>query len=171
MAVTGDRAEADDVVQEASIIALRKLAEFTVGTDFAAWMSQIVRLTALNHFKKSSRTTIVTDPATIDRVEAAVGTQPTGWLDSIAADGRLSEHQTDFDDEVFSALREIGEVARACLLLRVVHQLSYGDIAETLQVPEGTAMSHVHRAKQALRQKLKGSSEQSAKSSNHKGPR
>ena len=172
MAVTGDRAEADDVVQEASIIALRKLADFTVGTNFVAWMSQIVRLTALNHVKKSARRTIViTDPATIDRAGTTGGDRPTGSLDSIASDGRLSEYQTDFDDDVLTALREIGEVARACLLLRVVHQLSYDDIATTLQIPEGTAMSHVHRAKQSLRQQLSGCHEQSAKSSNHQGPR
>jgi RNA polymerase sigma-70 factor, ECF subfamily len=172
MAVTGDRAEADDIVQEASITALRKLADFTPGTNFPAWMSQIVRLTALNHVKKSARRSfVVTDPATIDRSEAAANIRATGPLEPVSADGRLSEHQTDFDDEVLGALREIGDVARACLLLRVVDRLSYGDIAETLQIPEGTAMSHVHRAKQSLRRQLAGGHERSGKSMNHRGPR
>ena len=60
----------------------------------------------------------------------------TDWPSSVDSDGRLSKHQTDFDDEVCSALREIGDVARACLLLRVVHQLSYEEIAETLEIPQ-----------------------------------
>ncbi len=172
MAVTGDRAEADDIVQEASIVALRKLADFTAGTNFAAWMSQIVRLTALNHVKKSFRkTTVVTDPATIDQTESPVGIMAAGKVESVASDGRLSEHQTDFDDELLSALRTIGDVARACLLLRVVHQLSYSDISETLGIPEGTAMSHVHRAKQSLRQQLSLRHKQSAESSHDPGPR
>ena len=170
MAVTGDRTEADDVVQEASLVALRKLADFSEGTNFAAWISQIVRLIALNHAKKSRKTIVVTDPAAIDRDATLMGTSAEARRDSIALDGRLSEYQADFDDEVLSALRGIGDVPRACLLLRVVHELSYGEIAETLQIPEGTAMSHVHRAKQSLRQQLRSTHVQSAKSANHQGP-
>jgi RNA polymerase sigma-70 factor, ECF subfamily len=163
-AMTGDHAEADDVLQEASIIALRKRGDFTAGTNFAAWMSQIVRLTALNHVKKVSRgSIIVTDPATIDRTEATAD-RATNWPSSVDSDGRLSKHQMDFDDEVCSALREIGDVARACLLLRVVHQLSYEEIAETLEIPPGTAMSHVHRAKQSLRHQLGDRQAQSVRS-------
>jgi len=169
--MTGDHAEADDILQEASIIALRKRDDFTAGTNFAAWMSQIVRLTALNHVKKMSRGAItVTDPATIDRADATAG-RGTDWASSVDSDGRLSKHQTDFDDEVCSALREIGDVARACLLLRVVHQLSYEEIAETLEIPPGTAMSHVHRAKQSLRHQLGDRQAQSFRSTHNQGQR
>ena len=171
VAVTGDRVEADDVVQEASIIALRKLADFTVGTNFTAWISQIVRLTALNHVKKSSRSSIVaTDPVMIDRT----GTSSVGSAKeviSITEDGRLVEPQLDFDDEVLLALREISDEARACLLLRAVERLSYREISQTLQIPEGTAMSHVHRAKHAMRQRLKNRREQSSKVSMNEGQR
>jgi RNA polymerase sigma-70 factor, ECF subfamily len=170
-AMTGDHAEADDVLQEASITALRKRDDFTAGTNFAAWMSQIVRLTALNHVKKVSRgPIIVTDPATIDRAETTAA-GASNWPSSVDSDGRLSKHQTDFDDEVCSALREIGDVARACLLLRVVHQLSYEEIAETLEIPPGTAMSHVHRAKQSLRHQLGHRQAQSARSTHNQGLR
>jgi RNA polymerase sigma-70 factor, ECF subfamily len=171
-AVTGDRVEADDIVQEASIIALRRLADFTVGTNFSAWISQIVRLTALNHLKKSGRrSVVVTDPQAIDRAEGSnVASAKDGPI-PVTEDGRLPEHQTDFDDEVLHALRGIGDVARACLLLRVVHQLSYEDIARTLQIPEGTAMSHVHRAKQSLRQRLKGCDEPAAQVSDNREQR
>ena len=169
-AVTGDRAEADDIVQEASVVALRKLADFTVGTNFTAWISQIVRWTALNHLKKSGRrNVVVTDPTMLDRGGAPLAVPSQNGVVSIAEDGRLAEHQVEFDDEVLSALREVSEVARACLLLRVVQQLSYSDIAETLDIPEGTAMSHVHRAKQSIRQHLKGRYEQSAQCSNNQG--
>jgi RNA polymerase sigma-70 factor (ECF subfamily) len=48
----------------------------------------------------------------------------------------------------------LDEVARACLLLRTVHDMPYKQIAQVLEVPEGTAMSHVHRARQAMRQRL-----------------
>jgi RNA polymerase sigma-70 factor (ECF subfamily) len=170
-AMTGDSTEADDILQEASIIALRKRDDFTAGTNFAAWMSQIVRLTALNHVKKASRGTIlVTNPATIDQTEAPAA-RATNGPSSVDSDGRLSKLQMDFDDEVCSALREVGDVARACLLLRVVHQLSYEEIAETLGIPPGTAMSHVHRAKQSLRHQLADRQTQSARSAHNQGLR
>lgn len=156
-AVTGDRVEADDIVQEASIIALRKLGDFTTGTNFSAWISQIVRLTALNHLKKTARhNTVVTDPQAIDQAETAARNDAKSAAAPVSAIGGLAEHQTDFDDEVLRALEGISDTARACLLLRVVHQLSYADIAQTLGIPEGTAMSHVHRAKHAIREQLKG---------------
>ena len=154
-AITGDRVEADDIVQEASLVALRKRAEFTTGTNFAAWIGQIVRLTALNYAKKSIRRhTVVTEPEIAGRVDASVA--------AITEDGRLAEHQSDFDDDVVLALQQISEEARACLLLRVVQQLSYSEIAEVLQIPEGTAMSHVHRAKLSMRERLRHHQEQSA---------
>jgi len=155
-AVTGDRVEADDIVQEASMIALSKLASFTEGTNFTAWISQIVRLTALNYAKKANRRSAVTaDPGMIDRTADSVS---PGAKDGVVSpkDGRLAENQAEFDDEVLSALRDLSEEARACLLLRVVQRLAYSEISKALQIPEGTAMSHVHRAKQLLGKRLKG---------------
>jgi RNA polymerase sigma-70 factor (ECF subfamily) len=155
-AVTGDRIEADDIVQEAALIALGKRHEFTAGTNFSAWMSQIVRLTALNYAKKSIRRgSVVTDPAAIDRDVASAAANTKEGFESITPQGQLLDHQADFDDDVLIALGEISEEARACLLLRVVRRLSYGEISRTLHIPEGTAMSHVHRAKHLMRERLK----------------
>jgi RNA polymerase sigma-70 factor (ECF subfamily) len=159
-AVTGDRVEADDIVQEASIIALRKLSEFKVGTNFTAWISQIVRLTALNHLKKAGRRGVASiDPEVIER--AVPGADPSAGDEqsSITGDGRLMADQSDFDDDVMDALAEMSDEARACLLLRVVQRLTYNEISETLQIPEGTAMSHVHRAKKAMRERLQNRQE------------
>ena len=71
--------------------------------------------------------------------------------------GELAAEQTLFDDAVVGALEEISETARACLLLRTCEQLSYAQIAEMLEIPAGTAMSHVHRAKTLMREKLQRS--------------
>ena len=53
-----------------------------------------------------------------------------------------------------SALGHLSEVARACLLLRTVEGLDYGEIGRALGIPEGTAMSHVHRSRMRLRAEL-----------------
>jgi RNA polymerase sigma-70 factor, ECF subfamily len=156
-AITGDRTEADDIVQDAALVALRKLDEFAVGSSFSAWMSQIVRLTALNHLRKSNRqSTSPTDPLTLDRVSPVSATNRSDANSTVGQDGNLAQLQTDFDDEVLAALHSVSDIGRACLLLRIVEQLSYAEIAETLQIPQGTAMSHVHRGREQLRQRLHG---------------
>lgn len=68
--------------------------------------------------------------------------------------GSLSNIKEEFDEEVLAAINEIEQLPRACLLLRIVHELSYRDIGEMLGIPEGTAMSHVHRVRSKLRTKL-----------------
>ncbi|HEY4307985.1 MAG TPA: RNA polymerase sigma factor, partial [Pirellulales bacterium] len=155
-AITGDRTEADDIVQEAALVALRKLDEFVAGTNFAAWMSQIVRLTALNHARKTNRqSTLPTDPVALDRVGTRLTTNTTTTNATVGTDGRLAQLQMDFDDEVIAALQGVSDMGRACLLLRIIQQLSYAEIAVTLQIPPGTAMSHVHRAREQVRERLK----------------
>jgi RNA polymerase sigma-70 factor (ECF subfamily) len=51
-------------------------------------------------------------------------------------------------------LGDVGEVARACLLLRTLEGLEYAEISRLLEIPEGTAMSHVHRTRRYLRDRL-----------------
>ena len=72
----------------------------------------------------------------------------------VNGNGELAPDQSAFDDRVLAGLHELSEPQRACLLLRTVLDLSYREVASTLEIPEGTAMSHVHRARQTLREKL-----------------
>ncbi|MBX7081400.1 MAG: RNA polymerase sigma factor [Nannocystaceae bacterium] len=133
-AVLGERDHAEDVLQEAAMIGLDKRASFVPGTSFAAWMGQIVRFTALNHRRKRQRRAS-TETGPITGEVAA----PATAIDVV------------FDARVIAALSTLGETARACLLLKTVIELDYAEIAETLGIPPGTAMSHVHRARAQLR--------------------
>ncbi|MEO0587563.1 MAG: RNA polymerase sigma factor, partial [Planctomycetota bacterium] len=65
-----------------------------------------------------------------------------------------SGDQLAFDDAVVAALGGLEPTARACLLLKTVHGHSYAEIGQMLGVPEGTAMSHVHRARKRMRETL-----------------
>lgn len=136
--VIGNKAYAEDVVQEAAIIAMNKLGEFDSSTSFPAWMSQIVRFVALNEGRKLQRR----------RPKA-----PEEILATLPADAAPPPHAA-FDARVSAALAHLEERARTCLILRVVHGMSHAAIAATLGIPEGTVMSHVHRAKAALRRSL-----------------
>ncbi len=161
--IVGDRSLAEDVVQEAAIIGLNKYEQFEAGTNFTAWMAQTVRHVALNVLRKEQRhrsgvreaghsvarsasrsLTHAPDEEAADRQKA------------ILANGELMSNQTMFDDRVVRALGEIGSAPRACLLLRAIEGLEYSEISALLGIPEGTAMSHVHRSRQFLREKLGG---------------
>ncbi len=146
-----DHALAEDIVQEAAITAYRKFDHFEPGSNFGAWMGQIVRNIALNQARKRrNRREAGVDPGDLQR--PAAPEQPPTLAASQA--GRVPEHQGWFDDVLLRALEALAEIPRACLLLRTIEGLSYAEIAGLLEIPEGTAMSHVHRSRSTLRQQL-----------------
>jgi len=118
------------------VIAMQKLHEFDPSTSFLAWMSRIVRYVSLNEGRRRARRRAA--PLHAAHAPAAANPGPPG-----EADAALER-----------AVAELDETARACLLLRIVAGLSYKHIAATLEIPEGTAMSHVHRSRHALRARL-----------------
>jgi RNA polymerase sigma-70 factor (ECF subfamily) len=153
--IIGDASLAEDVVQEAAIIALSKLDQFQAGSNFTAWTGQIVRNVALNRSRRERRhRATVTDPSTIEG-EPSLGRRTLdAFLSEGAADGGSAEERRHFDERVLQALGDVGEVARACLLLRTLEGLEYSEISRLLEIPEGTAMSHVHRTRRYLRDRL-----------------
>lgn len=142
--IVGESALAEDVVQEAAIVALAKLDQFTPGTNFRAWMGRIVRFVAMNHARKEQkRRPAGGDSATLAQVAS----------DRDSSVASQSEHGA-LDEKLVAAMDQLGEVARSCLLLRTISNMPYAEIAELLEIPEGTAMSHVHRTRHILRDRL-----------------
>jgi RNA polymerase sigma-70 factor (ECF subfamily) len=148
-AILGDRTLAHDVVQEAAAIAMTKLHDFDPATNFTAWMGQIVRFVALNEARgRQRRRTAVTSPDTLATLPGARPGQTAG------TDAPSDIHE--FDERVRAGLMTLDETARTCLILRIVHGMAYSEISNALSIPEGTAMSHVHRSRLALRDRLAG---------------
>jgi len=140
-AIVRNRTTAHDVVQEAAVVALGKLNEFDASTNFTAWAGQIVRFVALNESRRLRR-----DPAaTTDPIILQAGAPAAR---ATAADS------AEFAPAVQAALDSLDELPRTCLLMRTTLDLSYKQIADALGVPEGTAMSHVHRARATMRAAL-----------------
>ena len=148
--ITGKSADADDLLQEAAIVAMRQFGSFAAGTSFLAWMAAILRLTWNNlrraEVRRKAREMAV---SVVDEVS-----RDSDVASPVVSGGRLAPHQAAFDDRLLAALEELSDVSRCCLLLHVVEELPYSQISEILEIAEGTAMSHVSRARQRLREIL-----------------
>ena len=164
-AILGDPVGAEDVLQEAALAALQKRAEFQPGTSFLSWMGAYVRNHARNAARKRQRqATRPVGPSTLgaladDRDERSGRRVPRPDQELTAAHpvgqaGELFPGTEAFGDELLEALRGLGEEPRAALLLRVVSELSYREVGQALGIPEGTAASHVHRARAQLQDAL-----------------
>ena len=153
-AVIGDKSRAEDVVQEAALAALQKLDEFEPGTSFLAWMGKFVRYTALNEARRRKMRAAASLDAVDSPVAGPVAVEESSDARTVTSVGSVTTDQRVFDDHVAAALNMLDEIARACLLLRTVHDMPYKEISLALDVPEGTAMSHVHRARKLMRDHL-----------------
>lgn len=154
-AVLGRRDDAEDVVQEAVIVALGKRQEFAKVENFTAWLAQIVRFVALNR-RRSAKLRAAEGEDALRHVPAPV-TANAGSADPahlVDTRGNLLAGEKAFDDHVMRALDTLDDTPRACLLLRILNDLSYKEIGTVLEIPEGTAMSHVFRARRVLLEML-----------------
>jgi RNA polymerase sigma-70 factor, ECF subfamily len=142
--LTRDAAEAEDLVQEALTKALRAFESFEQGTNFKAWIFRILRNTFL-----TSRTAIAHARTVYleDHPDAIEAAQPCPTpedevikLDDLAALRR--------------ALEQLSPHMREVVLLCDLEELKYQEIAAILEVPIGTVMSRLARARRALRQLL-----------------
>jgi RNA polymerase sigma-70 factor (ECF subfamily) len=141
-----NREEAEDLVQETYVKALKGFATFEPGTNFRAWMYRILRNTFLSsRTGKRAAQTVPLDEADEQAVAAAVTDSQTPEAILISR-----SHQ----DLLQSALEELPLHFREVVLLCEVEEMSYQEIAETIAVPIGTVMSRLSRARAALRTSL-----------------
>ncbi len=149
--IIGQTDGAEDIVQQAFAIGVEKDLSFESDSQLVAWLSGVVRRCALNFRRKvQRRKTKSTDPVLLSSIQE----QPV-CDEAVQAEAlRLSEDQVSFDDEVVNALKQLSPDARACLLLRTLEQLSYREISNLMEIPEGTALSLVHRSRKKLREIL-----------------
>jgi RNA polymerase sigma-70 factor (ECF subfamily) len=119
-------------------------------------MAAILRFVVANHVRRRlRRNTDPVDPGLLDRTIAAEIAAPTNLENVVDSWRQPPDDQAEFDDVVVAALKSLSPDARLCLLLNAVEELSYAEIAALLDIPEGTAMSHVSRAKRFLRDRLR----------------
>ena len=113
----------------------------------------MVRYVALNHARKRQKHRASALGPELEETGSLSASHNDSAL-RLGRHGELPADQAFFDDHVAKAINSVSDIARACLLLRTIEQMEYSEISKVLQIPEGTAMSHVHRARQHLRERL-----------------
>lgn len=142
--------EAEDIVQEAAMIAWREFGRFERGTNFRAWMFRILVNTIFRFNKRAHRKREVTlDDASVDLV--ATFEREETWSMLLDKPDALTQL---LDERLVHALDRLRPDERQCILLRLLERFTYKEIASMLQIPLGTVMSHVHRARMKLREEL-----------------
>jgi RNA polymerase sigma-70 factor, ECF subfamily len=140
--LAGNREEAEDLVQETYVKALKGFSSFTPGTNFRAWMYRILRNTFLTS-RTGLRASVSLDDEENPIAEPAAAENPESLLLS-----QLDRTQ------IRGALEKLPVQQREIILLCDIEEMSYKEIAETLGVPIGTVMSRLSRARGALRELL-----------------
>ena len=143
--LTGNRQDADDLVQETYLKSLKAFSSFQPGTNFRAWMYQILRNTFL-----TSRTSLrakLTVPLEADEEGPELAIAPeTPETILIARSNRAL---------VRSAIEKLPIHLREVILLCDIEEMSYRETADILSIPIGTVMSRLSRARQAIGKDLR----------------
>jgi len=137
--------DAEDLVQETYLKALRSFASFQPGTNFRAWMFRILKNTFLSSCSKLERRMTVALDSEEDGPELAVENETP---ETILMD------RSSFQ-RVQSAIDDLPVHHRETLLLCEVEEMSYQEIAGILSIPIGTVMSRLARARKAVRKSLR----------------
>lgn len=137
-ALLGDRAAADDLVQDTLERAWSRWSTWRAGTDLRAWLFSIMHNLRVDQLRRPGLST-----RAIEEEDFEVSVRPT---------------QTDELElqDVESALRLLPDEQREVLLLVALEGMSYEGIAETLGIPLGTVMSRLSRGRERLRSIMDG---------------
>src|SRR5436309_2814209 len=144
--LTGNPAEADDLVQETMLKAYRAWHQFERGTNAKGWLLTILRHAFINEYRRRTR-----HPETVD-IDAI---EPFSVFEELQdEDPQGTFFDRIVDDEVLRAIDLLPEQFRETVVLSDVEGMSYEEIARILEVPVGTVKSRLFRARRLLQQKL-----------------
>jgi RNA polymerase sigma-70 factor (ECF subfamily) len=151
--LTRNQQEAEDLVQETMLKAFRFANTYQRGTNLRAWLFRILNTSAINRYRKQA-----THPSTTplpegeefylyNRIRDINGQE----LSTGAEDEVLSHY---LDEDVYQALNDLPLNFRMPIILADIEGLSYKEIAQALNIPIGTVMSRISRARRHLQRSL-----------------
>lgn len=137
-AMVGDRAVADDLVQDTLERGWSRLAQWRPGSDLRAWLFGIMHNLRVDQLRRPGLSTL---PLADEASEVPI---------------RASQSDRLEINDLAAALARLPEEQRAVLLLVGLEEMSYDQIASTLNIPVGTVMSRLARGRERLRLILEG---------------
>ncbi|WP_370327819.1 sigma-70 family RNA polymerase sigma factor [Euzebya sp.] len=157
MRYTRNRADAEDLVQDAMAKAYASFHQYRPGTNLRAWLYRVLTTTYINTYRKQQRRPQeVSADGVRDRMEDGGG--DFSLFDRL--EGGTSP-SAEFEvmqqlpaEAVRAALDELPEQFRTAVYLADVEGFSYAEIAEIMDTPIGTVMSRLHRGRSALQKAL-----------------
>ena len=147
--LTRNPKDAEDLVQETYMRAFRFFDSYKPGTHIKAWLFRILRNTFINRYRAKK---VRPDEVDFSKVEAV--------YDRVVQEEFLDQHQPPspekilmddlVDGEIQQAIEALPEEYRTVLILAVVEEMAYKEIADVLSIPIGTVMSRLHRGRKQL---------------------
>ena len=135
-ALAGSREAADDLVQDTLERAWSRISQWQPGSDLRAWLFSIMHNVRIDQMRRQA--------------------PPEASLEEDAIDLPVRATQTDRIEvsDLDAALAALPDEQRAVVLLVALEDMSYADVAATLDIPVGTVMSRLARGRERLRQIL-----------------
>jgi RNA polymerase sigma-70 factor, ECF subfamily len=147
--------DAEDLVQETFLKALRGFESFETGTNFKAWIFRILRNTYLtSRCGLAAKRTVALEDELSENSESGPAQYPEAAIDRQTPEMNLirMRHQAALQ----SAMGKLAPPLLEVILLCDVEEMKYREIATALEIPIGTVMSRIARARAALRETLLG---------------
>jgi RNA polymerase sigma-70 factor, ECF subfamily len=143
--------DAEDLVQDTLVKAMRARDQYEPGTNLKAWLFKILHNTFINKYRRGGLERVVLEGPDADPLA-------DGWV-SAASMRALRDPETQalrplVQAEIHKALDELPEEFRLAVVLSDVEELSYKEIADVMGCPVGTVMSRLHRGRRLLQKRL-----------------
>ena len=149
----GNREDALELAQDSFVKAYKAIHRFDLRMPFYPWLYRIVKNTCLNHIKKRNRRRESSLNAMMvsgrDFASAKIGTDHKAVL-------------SELKGAIAVGLSAISTNHREIIMLRHVHEKSYAEIADCLDIPHGTVMSRLHGARKSLKKAMEMTNAESA---------
>lgn len=146
-----NREDARDLTQDAFVKAYKNLGRFRFGSSFYTWICRIGMNVAIDHLRKQK-------VRKAQEFDDGIATKGQGGVISLAHhrnDPRKELHRKQIHARILAALDDLPDEQRQVVVLREMEGLSYKEIAEVMDIPEGTVMSRLYYARKKLQAALK----------------
>ncbi|HXI84103.1 MAG TPA: sigma-70 family RNA polymerase sigma factor [Verrucomicrobiae bacterium] len=150
----GDAWEAEDLAQRVFLQVYRSAKRYQPTAKFTTWLFTITRNTILNEHRRRSRHAA----QSLEALQDPADPESAGWQapDKTAPDPAQEVVERELKEKIMEAVRELPEAQRTAVILCRFEGLSYEEIAQVLGCSVSATKSLLHRARQTLKERLRG---------------